>query len=66
MKRELLYPFFIDCCAFTEDKFWKSVFEDLAYGIAPYGAYVSKGAIMCNYKDKEFIIEKNSLYYLSG
>ena len=55
MKRELLYPFFIDCCEITKDKFWKSVFEDLAYGIAPYGAYVSKGAIMCNYKDKEFM-----------
>lgn len=55
MKRELLYPFFIDCCELTNDKFWKSVFEDLAYGIAPYGAYVSKGAIMCNYKDKEFM-----------
>jgi len=55
MKRELLYPFFIDCAVYTNDKFWKSIFEDLAYGIAPYGAYVSKGAIMCNYKDKEFM-----------
>jgi hypothetical protein len=55
MKKELLYPFFIDCCELTNDKFWKGVFEDLAYGIAPYGAYVSKGAIMCNYKDKEFM-----------
>lgn len=55
MKRELVYPFFIDCCEFTEDKFWKGIFEDLAYGIAPYGAFVSKGAIVCNYKDKKFM-----------
>jgi hypothetical protein len=55
MKKELLYPFFIDCSLLTNDKFWKSVFEDLAYGIAPYGAFVNKGFIMCNYKDKEFV-----------
>ena len=62
MKRELLYPFFIDCTVFAKDKFWKGIFEDLAYGIAPYGAYVSKGAIVCNYKNKEFmyrIVNKN-------
>jgi hypothetical protein len=55
MRRELIYPFFIDCCEFTEDKFWKGIFEDLAYGIAPYGAFVSKGYIICNYKDKKFM-----------
>lgn len=55
MKKELIYPFFINCSLLTNDKFWKSVFEDLAYGIAPYGAFINKGFIMCNYKDKEFV-----------
>ena len=55
MKRELLYPFFINCIPLTNDRFWKSVFEDLAYGVAPYGSFINKGFIMCNYKDKEFI-----------
>jgi hypothetical protein len=39
----------------TNDRFWKGIFEDLAYGIAPYGAFVSRGAIVCNYKDKKFM-----------
>lgn len=55
MKRELLYPFFIECSCMTEDKYWKEIFTDLAYGVAPYGAYVSKGFIVCNYKEKEFM-----------
>ena len=54
MNKELLYPFFIECIDLTSDNFWKGVFEDLAYGYAPYGAYVNKGYIICNYKDKEF------------
>ena len=55
MKRELLYPFFIECCKFTNDIFWKSIYEDLAYGITPYGTYIQKDFLTCNYKDKEFI-----------
>lgn len=55
MKRDLIYPFFIECCGLTTDKFWKGIFEDLAYGVAPYGAYILRGAIICNYKDKEFM-----------
>lgn len=55
MKRELVYPFFIECSLLTNDPFWKGIFEDLAYGIAPYGAFITRGFIMCNYKDKEFV-----------
>jgi hypothetical protein len=60
---ELLYPFLIECCKYTEDRFWKSIFEDLAYGITPSGTYINKDFLMCNYKDKEFtykIQNKNS------
>jgi len=28
MKKELVYPFLIECCNFTEDKYWKNIFED--------------------------------------
>ena len=55
MKREIIYPFFIECCKFTNDIFWKSIYEDLAYGITPYGTYINKDFLTCNYKDKEFI-----------
>ena len=54
MKKELVYPFLIECCNFTEDKYWKNIFEDLAYGLTPYGTYINKDFLTCNYKDKEF------------
>jgi hypothetical protein len=51
---ELVYPFFIKCCIYTDDIFWKFVFEDLAYGKTPYGIYLTKNFLCCNYKGKEF------------
>jgi hypothetical protein len=51
---EIVYPVFLECCQFSEDKFWESIFEDLAYGKPPYGTYISKGSICCNHKNKEF------------
>jgi hypothetical protein len=55
MVKELLYPFFIECCKFTHDKFWKNIFQELAYGITPYSTYINKDMLICNYKDKEFV-----------
>ena len=54
IKNELLYPIFLDCCSFVKDDFWKYIFEDLAYGRSPYGTYIKKGFLCCNYKNKEF------------
>lgn len=54
MKKEIVYPFFIECCKYTDDEYWKSIFEDLAYSITPYGVYINKNFMVCNYKDKEF------------
>ena len=51
---ELVYPFFIECCKYTDDIFWKFVFEDLAYGKTPYGIYLTKNFLCCNYKGKQF------------
>jgi len=52
---ELLYPIFLEVCKYAdEDIFWKYVFEDLAYGRAPYGTYITKNFLCCNYKGKEF------------
>ena len=55
VKREILYPIFLECCTFAEDMFWESVFEDLAYGKVPYGAFISNKSICCTYKDKQFV-----------
>lgn len=54
IKREIVYPIFLECCQFTDDKFWENIFEDLAYGKTPYGTYISKDFLCCSYKKKEF------------
>lgn len=54
VKKEILYPVFLECCQFADDVFWEGIFEELAYGKAPYGTYISKGFICCSYKNKEF------------
>ena len=73
LKREIIYPIFLECCQYAKDKFWEQIFEDLAYGKSPTGTYISKGYISCNYKNREFsfkICRKNSeeiyneLYFL--
>ena len=54
IKKDILYPIFLECSEYIEDRFWESIFEDLAYGKCPYGTYISKNFFCCNYKDKEF------------
>ena len=51
---ELIYPIFLECSKYTTDIFWKYIFEDLAYGKCPYGTYITKNFLCCNYKGKEF------------
>ena len=62
VKKDILYPVFLECCQYTEDAYWENVFEELAYGKAPYGTYISKDYLCCSYKKKEFSykIEKKS------
>ena len=55
VKKEIIYPIFLECFKYITDKFWQNIFEDLAYGKAPYGTYINKGSLTCKYKDKEFI-----------
>lgn len=54
VKKEIVYPIFLECCQLIDDTFWKNVFEDLAYGKCPYGTYINKDFFCCNYKNKEF------------
>ena len=62
IKKEIIYPIFLQCCQYTDDNFWENIFEDLAYGKTPYGTYISKDFLCCSYKKKEFSykIEKKS------
>jgi hypothetical protein len=54
IKKEIIYPIFLECCQYTNDIYWENIFQDLAYGKTPYGTYISKDSICCNYKNKEF------------
>jgi hypothetical protein len=54
IKKDIVYPIFIECLRFTEDIFWENIFEDLAYGKTPYGTYISKDFLCCKYKKKDF------------
>ncbi len=55
-KKELIYPVFLKCSHSHPDPFWQYVFEDLAYGISPFGTFFDHetGTIQCNFKGKEF------------
>lgn len=56
LKREIIYPIFLKCVPFVQnDMFWKETFEDLAYGIAYGGSYISKGVLCSKVKGKEFV-----------
>jgi hypothetical protein len=63
-EKDIIYAIFLDCCKFTNDIFWKTIFEELSRGITPYGIYISKDFLCCNFKNKEFSykidIEKDS------
>jgi hypothetical protein len=54
LKKEIIYPIFLQCVEYTQDVFWKNIFEDLARGKAPYGSSINKNFLTSNYKDKEF------------
>jgi hypothetical protein len=44
----------LECCQYTEDEFWERIFEELAYGKAPFGSYINKGFLCCGFRNKEF------------
>ena len=54
IRKEIIYPVFLECCKFATDTFWKNIFEDLSYGKTPYGTYISKDFLCCSYKEKRF------------
>ena len=53
-RRDIIYPWILNCCKFCSDSYWENIFEDLAYGRPPYGTYISRDFLCCNYKKKEF------------
>jgi len=54
MKKEILYPIFLQCASQVEDTFWRYVYEDLSYGKCPYGLSLQKNYLSCYIRGKEF------------
>jgi hypothetical protein len=54
IKKEIVYPIFLECCPHAKNSFWENIFEDLAYGKTPYGTYISKDFLCCSYRKKDF------------
>lgn len=61
VKKELLFPCIYKCCSIISDIFWKSIFEDLSYGICPMGTYISKDLLISCIKGKEFTYKISDL-----
>ena len=51
--KKIVYPIFLECCQYTNNIFWENIFENLAYGKAPYGTYIPKKFLCCGYKQKD-------------
>lgn len=54
MKKEILYPIFLQCASQVDDAFWRYVYEDLSYGKCPYGLSLQKNYLSCYVRGKEF------------
>ena len=60
-KKTLKYPVFLELSLREEKTFWVNIFENLAYGKAPHGCYItSSDFLVCNTKSKSFTYYLNS------
>jgi hypothetical protein len=54
LKKEIIYPYFLECIELTNDNEWKIIFENLSYGIPPPCTFINKDYLYCKLKNKEF------------
>jgi len=53
-KNLVVYPIFLECCKYTNDEFWKNIFEHMSYGKCPSCIYISNNTIYSSNKKKSF------------
>ncbi len=53
-KCNIVYPIFSECVKYTNDEFWKNLFDDLSLGKYPKSIYISGGTIYPSNKRKGF------------
>lgn len=54
VKKEIVYPIFLECVQYAPDIFWETIFEDLSYGTSPFGTLLTETTLSCSIKDKQF------------
>jgi hypothetical protein len=54
---EIEYAIFLGCKDYTNDIFWKHIFDDLSRGKLPRGVRMTSNHLSCSYKDKDFHYE---------
>lgn len=50
----LRYPIFIESSQYTDDEYWRTIIQELAYGNAPHGFYIDREQeSICSSKSKD-------------
>lgn len=51
---DLKYPIFLECINLTDDIYWKNIFENMSFGIAPTNTFFRQDQLISKQKGKEF------------
>lgn len=54
VRKELLYPIFLEVSQMSTDKYWSCIFEDFAYGTCPLGIGMDQISVYCQFKNNHF------------
>lgn len=55
-RAKVQYPIFLEFTHHAKDEYWKLLYEDMAFGKFPSGAYVQNNHFCCYTKGKEFSV----------
>ena len=53
-KMKIMYPIFLQCSQFSDDTFWRAVFEDLSYGVCPTNVKLNDSGIYITTQQEQF------------
>lgn len=56
LRAKVQYPIFLEFTHHAKDEYWKLLYEDMAFGKFPSGAYVQNNHFCCYTKGKEFSV----------
>lgn len=57
IKKEIIYPIFIQVSQLSNDTYWYSIFNNLARGITPNGVIITETNVCNRFKEKSFTYE---------